>query len=267
MPPQDSPIGVFDSGIGGLTVLKAIRARCPRENLLYFGDTAHVPYGSKSREAVTRYSLEAVRFLSTNRVKAIVVACNTASALSLPAIREQAKVPVLGVIRPGADAAAAATRSGHIGIIGTEATIASGAYHRALNECRSGLRIRGKACPLFVPLVEEGWWRHGVAAAVAREYLADLKASGIDTLILGCTHYPLLKQVIQTVMGPGIRLIDSAEQTALKTAELLADMKIARRAGPGRSRLVVSDDPKRFASLARRLISGRLGRIEVHRFE
>ncbi|MBI4422148.1 MAG: glutamate racemase, partial [Elusimicrobia bacterium] len=184
------PIGVFDSGVGGLTVLQALAARMPREALAYFGDTAHIPYGSKSAEAVTRFSLEVARFLKRLRIKLLVVACNTASALALPRLQRELGLPVIGVIEPGARAAASATRNRRIGIIATEATIASGAYQTALRALLPGLRPVAKACPLFVPLVEEGWWSHPVTFAVAREYLAPVAREGIDTLILGCTHYP-----------------------------------------------------------------------------
>ena len=264
---MNRPIGVFDSGLGGLTVFEAISRRMPEENLIYFGDTAHVPYGSKSRETVTRYSLEIARFLASQRIKALVVACNTSSALALDAVARASDVPVLGVIRPGADAAAAATRSGHVGIIGTEATIASGAYTAALRRRQPGVRVEALACPLFVPLVEEGWWKHPAAALVARQYLKALRRSDIDTLILGCTHYPLLKGVIGRVMGPGVRLIDSAEQTALETERLLLSLDLRRRSGRGRRRFIVSDAPRRFLKLARRLLGVRIGQVEMHAFE
>lgn len=264
---KSRPIGIFDSGIGGLTVFQAISRRMPDENLVYFGDMARVPYGSKSRETVTRYSLEVARFLERRRIKALVVACNTSSALALDRVARELSVPVLGVITPGAEAAAEATRAGRVGIIGTEATIASGAYTAALKARLPGVRVTALACPLFVPLVEEGWWGHAATALVARRYLSALKNSGIDTLILGCTHYPLLKGVVRRVMGPRVTLIDSAEQTALETERLLLSLDLRRGRGRGSRRFFVSDAPQRFAALARRLLGVRIGKVELHHFE
>lgn len=266
---KERPIGVFDSGIGGLTVFAALRRRMPAEDLVYFGDTARVPYGSKSADTVTRYSLDVARFLAARRVKALVIACNTSSALALSEVKDAVDMPVLGVIEPGARAAAAATRSGRVGIIGTEATIASQAYSRALRQFIPGVKITAQACPLFVPLVEEGWWRHPVALAVAREYLASARKARLDALILGCTHYPLLKSVIARVMGPSVKLIDSAEQTALETEELLENLKLRRSSGRGTSQFFVSDGPARFQKLARRFLKIRVpeSAVAVHRFE
>jgi len=263
----NAPIGIFDSGIGGLTVLKAVSRRMPEEDVIYFGDTAHVPYGSKSGATVTRYSLEVARFLAARGVKALVVACNTSSALALDAVARAIDVPVLGVILPGANAAAAATRNGHVGIIGTEATIASGAYAAALRARRPGVRVESLACPLFVPLVEEGWWGHPATLLAARQYLAGLRRTDIDTLILGCTHYPLLKGVVRRVMGPSVRLIDSADAVARETESLLENLELRRRQGRGRQRFFVSDDPKRFSRLARRLLGLRAGQAELHAFD
>lgn len=261
------PIGVFDSGIGGLTVFKALGRRLPRENLVYFGDTAHIPYGSKSKEAVTRYSLEAARFLASKNIKALVVACNTSSALALPEVKKALKVPVIGVIHPGARGAADATRNGRVGVIGTEATVASGAYARALKQRLPRARVTSVACPLFVPLVEEGWWGHPVTAAVARAYLAPLKRAGIDTLVLGCTHYPLLKKVLQKRMGRSVKLIDSAEQTAIETEELLASLKLLRQDGAGTREFYVSDAPQRFFKLSKRLLGVSVSRASLHSFD
>lgn len=260
------PIGVFDSGIGGLTVFKAIAERMPDEDLVYFGDTAHVPYGSKSREAVTRYSLEVARFLEKKGIKMLVIACNTSSAYALEAVRAAIRVPVLGVIEPGARAAAAASRSKRIGIIGTEGTIASGAYERALKARMPKAAVSARACPLFVPLVEEGWWDHRATAAAARDYLAPLKAAKVDTVILGCTHYPLLKKTIGRVMGPKVRLIDSAEETA-REAEALLGADGLRSSGPGSRAFFVSDDPGRFLRLARRLLGVGVPKAGLYRFD
>ena len=264
---RERPIGVFDSGIGGLTVLKALSRRMPREGLVYFGDTAHIPYGSKSRQAVTRYSLEAARFLASRDIKALVVACNTSSALALGEVQGALSVPVLGVIQPGAKAAAEATRNGRVGDIGTEATVASGAYAQALKNCAPSLKVFSTACPLFVPLVEEGWWGHPVTAQVAKHYLARLKHSRIDVLVLGCTHYPLLKGVLRREMGGSVKLIDSAEQTALETEQLLSSLKLLRQAGSGRREFFVSDGPGRFLKLSKRLLGVAAERVSLQSFD
>jgi glutamate racemase len=264
---SDRPIGVFDSGLGGLTVLRALGERMPREHLVYFGDTAHVPYGSKSARTVTKYSLAAARFLTERKIKALVVACNTASALSLSEISRAVKVPVLGVIKPGADAAAAISRSGRVGVIGTEATVASGAYPAALRARRSGLRIWSKACPLFVPLVEEGLWSHRATLLLARHYLRVFRSFKIDTLILGCTHYPLLMDVIRRAMGSGVSLIDSAQQTALEAERLLLGLGLLRGRGTGSRRFFVSDAPERFSRLARKLLGVSAARAGLYAFD
>jgi glutamate racemase len=247
-------------------VFDAISRLMPSENLVYFGDTAHVPYGTKSPEAVGRYASEVARRLDRLGIKALVVACNTASALALPKVRRIVRVPVLGVILPGARAAAAASRTGRIGIIGTEATIASGAYTRAVTGLRPAARVTGSACPLFVPLVEEGWWDGPVVEAVARRYLAGMRRRGVDTLILGCTHYPLLRKVLGRVMGPKAALIDSAEQTAVDVCGLLRRLGLERMGGRARHRFFVSDGPERFRRLARRLI-GRDVDVRCDRFD
>lgn len=265
------PIGVFDSGIGGLTVFEALSRRMPDEDLIYFGDTAHVPYGSKSKGAVTRYSLAVAQFLAARGIKLLVVACNTSSALALPELKKALKVPVVGVIEPGARAAALATRSKKVAVIGTEGTIASGAYVRALKALIPGVRAKGAACPLFVPLVEEGRWGGLVTREVAKEYLAPLRGSGIDSLILGCTHYPLLKPVIGRVMGSRVRLIDSAEQTAVETEGLLEKLGLRKtaagsRKAPGRREFYVSDAPARFLKIAR-LLGVRAARVRLHPFD
>ncbi len=267
---KNSPIGVFDSGLGGLTVLKALRARLPAEDLIYFGDTARVPYGPKSKTAVTRYSLEVAGFLASMGIKLLVVACNTSSARSIKEIKKKLKVPILGVIEPGARGAAAATRSGRVGIIATEGTIASGAYVRALKARRKRVRTASVACPLFVPLVEEGLWAHPATTLIARRYLAPLKRMGIDALILGCTHYPLLKGTLRRVMGPRVRLIDSAEETALEAARRLETLGLTRPPGKrrrGRLRFFVSDGPESFLKVGRRLAGLKIDKVGLHRFD
>lgn len=265
---RSAPIGVFDSGLGGLTVLKALARRMPSEGLIYFGDTAHVPYGSKSPEAVARYSVEVARFLAAKGIKLLVVACNTSSAVALPAIRRAVKVPVLGVIEPGAIAAARATRGGRIGVIGTEATVRSDAYPRALKALGARARTVSQACPLFVPLVEEGWWGGEVTEAVVRRYTASLRRARVDTVILGCTHYPYLKPVLARVMGPRVRLIDSAEETArLAQATLVEAGAAATGRARGRRDFYASDAPLRFKRLARRMLGFPVPRVRLHAFD
>jgi len=211
---NQAPIGIFDSGIGGLTVARAVFARLPHESTVYFGDTARVPYGPKSPDTVRRYSREILHWLLGEGVKMVVVACNTSTAHALDTLQAESPVPVIGVIEPGARAAAAASRGGPIGVIGTVGTLASNAYARAIQARKPGALVEQKACPLLVPLVEEGWFDHPAAELIAREYLTPLTAAGIDALVLGCTHYPLLKPLLQRVVGPGVRLIDSGEETA-----------------------------------------------------
>lgn len=245
-------IGIFDSGIGGLTVLKELAAALPFENTIYLGDTARVPYGIRSPETVTRYSFENTQFLLSQEIKMLVVACNTASAISLDAVKKEFPLPVIGVLEPGARAAAAATRTRKIGIIGTEATIGSGAYEKAIRKLDPHIQVFSKACPLFVPLAEEGWTENDVAELVAERYLASFRTSGIDTLVLGCTHYPLLKKVIGTVVGPGITLIDSATETAKEVASVLDKLKWQRPGrGPAVRKYFVTDTPTRFENLGK----------------
>jgi glutamate racemase len=245
-------IGIFDSGIGGLTVLKELAAVLPLENTIYLGDTARVPYGIRSAETVTRYSFENTQFLLSQEIKMLVVACNTASAISLDAVKKEFPLPVIGVLEPGARAAAAATRTGKIGIIGTEATIGSGAYEKAIRKLDPHIQVFSKACPLFVPLAEEGWTENDVAVLVAERYLASFRTSGIDALVLGCTHYPLLKQVIGKAVGPGITLIDSATETAKEVASVLDKLKWQRPGGGAAMRkYFVTDTPTRFENLGK----------------
>jgi glutamate racemase len=233
------PIGIFDSGIGGLTVLRALRARLPRERYVYLGDTARLPYGTKSPETVVRYALRASRFLAAHDIKLLVVACNTASAAALPALEAALPLPVIGVVIPGANAAARRTR-GRVGVIGTESTVASGAYHRALLGRRPDLEIVAAPCPLFVPLAEEGWFDHPITREVAAIYLAPLAAAKIDTLILGCTHYPLLRAAIIAGIGEGVGLVDSATAVAEEVEHLLEQRGM--RSGDGGSLSVLVTD-------------------------
>lgn len=260
----DLPVGVFDSGLGGLTVARELLVRLPEESLLYFGDTARLPYGSKSPHAIRRFAGEAARFLLRERVKMVIVACNTASAHALDVLRRDAPVPVMGVIESGARAAHQATVTGRIGVIGTPGTIASGAYDRAVRRLRPEVEVFAQACPMFVSLVEEGMVDHPATELIARDYLLPLADMGIDTLVLGCTHYVLLKPLISRVLGPSVRLIDSAEETAGDVSRYLEDAGLRRRNGaaPVR-RFTVSDLPLRFQAVGRRLIGDLIASVEV----
>jgi len=259
-----APLGVFDSGIGGLTVAHALFQCLPQESVIYFGDTARVPYGPKSPETVRRYSAEILDFLIRRGVKMVVVACNTSTAHALDFLRHRSPVPVQGVIEPGARAAAAATRSGRIGVIGTAGTIASGAYERAIKAIRPDLVVMSQACPLFVPLVEEGWFDHPAAELVAREYLQPLQAAAVDVLVLGCTHYPLLQPLLSRVMGPAVRLIDSAAETAATVRrELEAGALLAPPGGGPTHRFVVSDDEPHFRRLGARFLGEPVQDVEL----
>jgi glutamate racemase len=261
---NQAPIGIFDSGLGGLTVTRAIIERLPAESTVYFGDTARVPYGPKSPETVRRYSLEILHWLLGQGVKLVVIACNTSTAHALEALQAESPVPVIGVIRPGARAALAGTRGGPIGVIGTAGTIASDAYGRAIRTLRAEADVRQLACPLFVPLVEEGWFDHPATELVAREYLAPLLEAGIDSLVLGCTHYPLLKPLLARVLGPDVRLIDSAEETARAVAEQLTrDNLTAPTGNRVQHRFAVSDDEVRFRNVGSRFIGEKLTAAEV----
>lgn len=248
-------IGVFDSGLGGLTVVKEIFRQLPDYGVVYFGDTARTPYGNKSRETVIRYALEDARFLARHGASLIVVACNTASSVAVEALRREVRLPILEVITPAAAAAAKAT-SGRVGVIGTRATVGSGVYEEKLRRLVPGARVFSAACPLFVPLVEEGWAGRPETASIARRYLAPLKARRVDTLILGCTHYPFLKPVIRRAAGRGVRLVDSAQTAVAWLKEMIAgDRELADRLDPSRgkeSRFFVSDRTEHFAALAAR---------------
>jgi glutamate racemase len=261
---NSAPIGIFDSGIGGLTVARAIYERLPAESTIYFGDTARVPYGPKSPETVTRYSLEILHWLLEQRVKAVVVACNTSTAHALRTLQQATPVPVLGVIKPGARAAIAAGSGGPVGVIGTAGTIASDAYKRALQALAPGLTVVQRACPLFVPLVEEGWFDHPAAELIAVDYLRSLREACVRSLVLGCTHYPLLKPLLERVMGPEVRLIDSGQASAAALETILTEKALhAPAQSKAQHRFVVSDDEARFRQVGARFIGERLGHAEV----
>jgi glutamate racemase len=251
---KDRAIGVFDSGIGGLTVLHQIIETLPKENTVYLGDTARAPYGTKSVETVLRYSFENSLFLVDKGVKIVVVACNTSTAIALDRLHEQLTIPVIGVIEPGVRRAVRSTKNRRIGVIGTEATIHSGAYTRALKAADARIEVYSRACPLFVPLVEEGWTDNAVVDMTVKAYLGSLKQSGIDTLILGCTHYPLLKKAIRKFMGGAVRLVDSAEETAKEVEQVLKTGALGRKAGKGGHSFFVTDAPDRFIKVGRRFL-------------
>ena len=257
------PIGVFDSGIGGLTVVKALIEDLPSESIVYFGDTARVPYGTKSKSTIVKFSLENVEFLLRFGVKCIVIACNTSSSWALPTLRKYFKVPIVGVIRPGALAAVRRSRNKRIGVIGTTATIHSRAYEAAIHRIDPTISVFSHHCPLFVPLVEEGWLDGSICRDVAQRYLEPLKRQRIDTLILGCTHYPLLSSTIQQVLGPDVALVDSAKQTAIEVRGVLTgtDTLCEVRARP-RHRFFVTDEPSHFNLVGHRFLGQVIGSVE-----
>jgi glutamate racemase len=261
-----APIGVFDSGVGGLTVMRSLMTLLPRERFIYVGDTARVPYGTKSPESVRRFAEEIARFLARRRVKMVVVACNTVSAVAMPELRRALSVPVLGVIEPGARAALAATRSRRVGVIGTQATVRSGAYEAAMRRLDRGVRVFSRACPLLVPLAEEGWLDHPVTRRVAALYLKPLLRKRIDALVLGCTHYPLLKRTLAKA-ARGVELIDSAEETAKAVRSRLEQDGLLSHAGRAASEFFSSDDPRKFSELGRRFLGGRLREAKRIRLE
>jgi glutamate racemase len=260
------PIGIFDSGVGGLSVLRAVRERLPRENIIYLGDTARVPYGTKSRSTVERYAVEDAAFLINKGVKVVIIACNTASALARERLRSEFEIPFLSVIGPGVRAAAKATRSNRIGVIATEATIGSDAYAQGIREvfADESVEIFSQACPLFVPLVEEGETDSPITKSVAEKYLAPLREQNIDTLVLGCTHYPLLKKVIAETIGAEVSLIDSGAATAIEMAELLAQQNLLNsQTENGNCEFYVTDSAQRFNRIAERFLGHKLNHIEA----
>ena len=258
------PIGVFDSGIGGLTVLREIWKTVPGESTVYFGDNSRSPYGTKSKSTIIRYSLQNLKFLESKDVKMIVIACNTASAYAYEELKARAKVPVVEVVTPGADVACKATRNGKIGIIATKGTISTGVYKKAVEDRSKELGMENieifeQACPLFVSLAEEGWWDKEVTRLTAEEYLKPLKDAGVDTLIMGCTHYPLIRPVIREIMGGEVRLINPAHETAKRMREILEEKHLCRdpESGPSKTpyRFFVSDDPESFRDFASKILN------------
>ena len=256
------PIGVFDSGIGGLTVVAALRRLLPAESIFYIGDTARVPYGGKSQATIERYSQELTGLLLAERAKLIVVACNTASALGVPRLKETLRIPVTGVIEPGAQAAVKATRSGKVGVIGTRATIASRAYERAIEELDGDVKVFAEPCPLLVPLIEEGWLDDPVTDSIIARYLEKLLRAGVDTLVLGCTHYPLLREAIQRFAGPDVTLVDSAQNTALAVEKILKLQKLAApKKTTGKLQVALTDPSTGFLRVAEDALGLQVGDV------
>ncbi len=261
---NDNPIGVFDSGIGGLTVARALMERLPQESIVYFGDTARVPYGVKSTETVNRYAREISKFLLRQEVKLLIIACNTMSSVAYDTVVALSPVPVLEVIDAGARQAMVVSRTKRIGIIGTPVTISSNAYEKRMHELDQHVTVFSQACPLFVPLIEEGWIDHPVTRLTAQEYLRPLLAQRIDTLVLGCTHYPLIKQVLQEVVSPDIHLVDSAQAMAQHAADLLRTQHMeAGNKRPPTYKYFVTDIPLRFKTVAERFLGRSIGRVDV----
>lgn len=258
---RQAPIGVFDSGVGGLTVAREIIRQIPNERIVYFGDTARVPYGSKSKETIIRYSRQIIRFLLTENVKAIVIACNTASAFAIDTVQKEFDIPIIGVVKPGAKVAASTTMNGRIGLIGTEGTINSGVYTDLLKQLRPEAHVIGKSCPLFAPLVEEGMWHDTITDQVAERYLECLKDQDIDTLIMGCTHYPLLRSTIRRIMGDSVNLVNPAYETAIELKRVLEQYDLANVCEvdvpdvPSRMyRFYVSDAADKFKAFANSIL-------------
>lgn len=260
---NSNPIGIFDSGVGGLTVAKEIFQLLPNEDVIYFGDTGRYPYGPRSKGIVKKFSFQNVRFLRTKGVKFIVVACNTASAFALEELRKNYDIPLVGVIEPGATAAIKATRNGRIGVIGTVGTIYSKAYQNAIHRQAPQLKVYSIPCPLFVSLAEEGYIKEDATHLIASEYLNPLVKKQVDTLILGCTHYPLLKKVISRIMGEKVKLIDSAEETAKEVKRFLKDHKLLRNTG-GKSfrKFYVSDVPDRFVEVGEKFLRDKITKVK-----
>ena len=260
---DNRPIAVFDSGIGGLTVLKEIIEQLPGEDIVYFGDTARIPYGTRSKETVIKYVLQSFGFLMTKDIKAIVIGCNTATAFAIDEARKHFDLPIIGVVNPGALAASKATKNNTIGVIGTEGTINSSAYQRRIRQILPTAEIIGISCPLFVPIVEEGWENSDVASLAAEKYLLELKEHKIDTLVLGCTHYPVLRYTIGKVMGPGVQLINPAYETAKLTKDILEEKNLLNeKLDGGNYKYYVSDDPDKFKRIGGNMIRAQIGLVE-----
>jgi glutamate racemase len=255
-------IGIFDSGIGGMTVMKQLMCALPKERFIYFGDTARIPYGNKSPSTIVRYSIENTINLLEKNIKLLVVACNTASAYALPKLRRLFNIPIVGVIEPGAESAVAVTRNGHIAVLGTQGTIQSGAYQNAIRKFAPDAMIMPIACPLFVPLVEEEWLNHPATQLIIQEYLRPLRTQAIDTLLLGCTHYPLLSSLIQQEVGTDVQIVDSASTCASHVVNLLKELQLSSPILQGQHQYYASDDPDKFRALGERLFGHSLEIVE-----
>lgn len=254
---RTAPIGVFDSGVGGLTVVREITRQLPEENIVYFGDTARVPYGSKSQSTIVRFSEQIIRFLESKQVKAIVIACNTASALALDAVQNEFDVPIIGVVVPGARAAVEATKNQKVGVVGTDATVQSGVYTKVIQEMNPGIQVIEKACPLFVPLVEEGFKEHIVTQEIIEYYLESIRSTDIDAMILGCTHYPLLRSKIHQYLGEKIQIVNPAYETAMDLKMLLEEKEIDNKGDSGLTshyEFYVSDAAEKFRRFANKVM-------------
>jgi glutamate racemase len=267
---DNRPIGVFDSGLGGLTVLNEINNILPYESVVYFGDSGRAPYGTKSKETVIKYTYQDIRFLLNQDIKMIVIACNTASACSLDLVRHSFDIPVVEVVQPGAVTAVRETKNKRVGVIGTIATVNSGVYEKAISRIDPTIHIFQKACPMFVPLVEEGWWENDIAQRIAQEYLLPLKDEGIDTLVLGCTHYPLLQNTISKVMGEGVRLVSSALEVAKVVKEVVKENNLERdeKVNPV-YRYYTSDSVEKFESLGNSILSKKIHsaeKVDIERY-
>lgn len=268
VPNSNNPIGVFDSGMGGLTVVRQLIKFLPKEDIVYLGDTARLPYGNKSKNTIINFSIQNVLYLLKFRVKLIVVACNTSSSFALDKLKRAFKVPVIGVIEPGVKKALESTKNRRIGVIGTSATINSNAYQNRIINANSSVRVFAQSCPLFVPLVEEGWLNEKVTFDIIKKYLSPLKNNKIDTLILGCTHYPLLKSLIKKAMGPGVKLIDSATHVALCVKGLMQEKGISSaRKAKGKAKFFLTDEPYRFEKIGERFFGQKLDYVYRARVE
>lgn len=265
---REGAIGIFDSGVGGLTVTREIMRQLPMENLVYFGDTARVPYGSKSKQTIIRYSTQIVNFLLTKNVKAIVIACNTASAMALEVLQEQVDIPVIGVVWPGAISAAEATKTKNVGVIGTAGTIKSEIYNKYIHQLNPDITVVTKSCPLFVPLVEEGLIEDRVTDDIAGRYLGEFKEYQVDALVLGCTHYPLLSNTIRRILGDGIKLVNPAYETAKSLKTLLTEKDLLNNSGvKGKHKYYVSDMTDQFVPFADRVLPTRVEKIRIVNIE
>ncbi len=259
---NNKPIGIFDSGFGGLTVMSAVSKLMPNENIIYFGDTAHVPYGTKSKKIVTDFAVEISKFLISKDVKMIVIACNTASAFSLDYLKKIVNIPIIGVIKAGSVLSAQITKNKKIGVIGTEGTIKSKAYEKEIKKYDKNINCFSKACPLFVPLVEEGWCDGKITEDIIKVYIKDLLNKNIDTIILGCTHYPLLKKTIKKVIGDKINIVDSASAVALRVQTLLKEKCMLKKAGKGKYKFFVSDSPEKFKAIGNKFLGNKIQNVK-----